>query len=63
MLKVILTHLGCFDLKPLLTDPPHKSSNWFCQCQPQALHKGLESKLKLLHAGRAADDQLREKSF
>lgn len=48
MLKVILTHLGCFDLKPLLTDPPHKSSNWFCHCQPQALRKGFGVKVKAL---------------
>lgn len=57
MLKVILTHFGCFDLKPLLTDPPHKSSNWFCHCQPQPLCKGSESKLKLFHAARVADSQ------
>lgn len=63
MVKVILTHLGCFDLKPLLTDPPHKSSNWFCHCQPQPLCKDSESKLKLFHAARVADSQQSWKHF
>lgn len=63
MVKVILTHLGCFDPKPLLTDPPHKSSNWFCHYRPQPLCKDSESKLKLFQAPRVADSQQSWKHF
>lgn len=63
MVKVILTHLGCFDPKPLLTDPPHKSSNWFCHCRPQPLCRDSESKLKLFQAARVADSQRSWKHF
>lgn len=63
MVKVILTHLGSFDLKPFLIDPLHKSSNWFCHCWRQPPCKYSESKLKLFQAARVADSQQSWKHF
>lgn len=63
MVKVMLTHLGCFDPKPLLTDPLRRSSNWFCHCRPQPLCTDSELELKLFQAVRVADSQQSWKHF
>lgn len=54
MVKVILTHLDCFDLKHLLTHPPLEFK-LILSLQTQPLCKDSESKLSLFQTVRLAD--------